>query len=71
MSGQAPVVRLCVLLACFAGARGASKARSAIGKRIRGQGDSILDEVVLSVDPRHRVRLHDPRKVTASALTPP
>jgi uncharacterized membrane protein len=70
MTGQAPVVRLCVLLACFAEARGASKARGAIGKRVRGQGDSILDEVVLSVDARHRMRLHDPRKVTASALTP-
>jgi uncharacterized membrane protein len=70
MTGSPAGTELCVLLACFAGARGASKARGAIGKRVRGHGDSVLDEVVVSVDARHRVRLHDPRKVTASALTP-
>jgi uncharacterized membrane protein len=70
MSGSQAGTVLFLLLACFAWVRGASKARGAIGKRVRGQGDSILDEVVLSVDARHRVRLHDPRKVTASALTP-
>lgn len=69
MTSQAPDVRVCVLLACFAGDKGASKARGAIGKRIRRQGDSIIDEVVLSVNPKHRVRVHHPGKATAGALT--
>jgi len=69
MTSQAPDVRICVLLACFTGTKRASKARGATGKRIRGHGDAIIDEVVVSVNPRHRVRLHDPRKTTAGALT--
>lgn len=69
MTGQPPDVRICVLLACFAGDKRASKIRRALGKRIRGHGDSIMDEVVLGVDPRRRSHLHDPRKTTAGALT--
>jgi len=69
MTSQAPDVRLCVLLACFAGDKRASKARGAIGKRIRGHGDSILDEVVVTVDLKRRLRLHYPRKALPGALT--
>jgi uncharacterized membrane protein len=65
-----PDIRLCVLLACFSGAKGASKVRRALGKGIRRQGDAVLDEVVLSVDPHGKVRVHDPRKVIAGTLTP-
>jgi uncharacterized membrane protein len=69
MTGQASDIRVCVLLACFAGHKRAAKTRREIGKRIRRQGDSILDEVVLSVDPDGRVQVHDPRKTTAGTLT--
>ena len=69
MTSPAGEVRLCVLLACFAGDKRAAKARSAIGKRIRGHGDSILDEIVVTVDPKRRLRLRYPRQAIAGALT--
>ena len=69
MTSQAPGVRLCVLLACFAGDKRASKAHGAIGKRIRGHGDSIVDEIVITVDPRRRLHLHYPRRAIAGAAT--
>jgi uncharacterized membrane protein len=69
MTGQAPGARLCVLLACFATDKRASKAHGVIGKRIRGHGDSILDEIVITVDPRLRLHLHYPRQAIAGAAT--
>ena len=69
MTSQAGDVRLCVLLAYFTGAKRAAKARGAIGKRIRGHGDSILDEIIVTVDPKRRLHLHYPRQAIAGALT--
>jgi uncharacterized membrane protein len=65
-----PDIRVCVLLACFSGAKGAAKVRRALGKDIRGHGDAVLDEVVLSVDSHGKVGVHDPRKVIAGTLVP-
>ena len=69
MTSQAGDVRLCVLLAYFTGDKRAAKARGAIGKRIRGHGDSILDEIIVTVDPKRRLHLHYPRQAIAGALT--
>ncbi len=69
MTDQPPEVRLCVLLACFAGRRGASKVRRTLGKRIRDQGDAILDEFVVGVDAKHGIHTYDPRRAAAGALT--
>jgi uncharacterized membrane protein len=62
-------LRLCVLLACFVGRKRASKVRRAIGKRLDEGGDRILDEVVLSVNSKRKVQVHDPRRTMAAALT--
>ena len=69
MTSQANDVRLCVLLAYFTGDKRAAKARGAIGKRIRGHGDSILDEIIVTVDPKRRLHLRYPRQGIAGALT--
>ena len=58
-----------MLLACFRGAKSAAKARRRLDQQIAGAGDTILDEVVLQVDARRRVRVYDPRRVIAGALT--
>ena len=58
-----------VLLACFEGASGASKARHRVHELISKDGDVVLDQVVLRVDATHRARVVDPRKVWAGALT--
>lgn len=68
MTDQVRDIRVCVLLVCFAGAKRASKIRRAMGQRIREQGDAVLDTVVLTVDPKRRVQVHDPRKVVAGTL---
>jgi outer membrane lipoprotein SlyB len=60
---------LCVLLACFPGAKRAGKIRSELGQRIRRGPNKILDEVVLQVDARRRVHIYDPRKTVAGTLT--
>lgn len=49
-SGEAGDVRLSVLLACFAGDKRASKVHRAVSKRLRRNGDSIFDEVIVIVD---------------------
>jgi len=69
MTSLAGDVRLCVLLAYFTGDKRAAKARGAISKRIRGHGDSILDEIIVTVDPKRRLHLHYPRQGIAGALT--
>lgn len=61
--------QLCILLACFPGAHGASRARRRLDKQIADAGDTVLDEVVLHVDTRRRVRIYDPRRVLAGTLT--
>jgi uncharacterized membrane protein len=68
-SDEARDVRLCILLDCFAGHKRAAKVHDAIGKRIRASGDSILDEVILTVDRKRRLHLHYPRQAISGALT--
>jgi uncharacterized membrane protein len=58
-----------MLLACFRGANSAAKARRHLDKQIAGAGDTILDQVVLHVDAKRRVRVYDPRRVLAGTLT--
>ena len=59
----------CVLLVCFAGASGASKARRATDAIIKSAGGTILDEVLLRVDAKRKARVHDPRRARAGMLT--
>ena len=61
--------RVCILLACFPGARGAAKARKTLGHQLADSGEAVLDEVILRVDARHRARVYDPRRVVAGTLT--
>ena len=67
--GQQPT-RLCVLLVCFDGAKRASHARSELGKGVRSNGGSVLDEVVLKVSRKGRPLVYDPRRTMAGVLTP-
>ena len=67
--GGVAAVRLCVLLACFDGAKRASAVRRPLGKQIREAG-TILDEVVLRVSGKRKVQVHDPRRTVAGTLTP-
>jgi uncharacterized membrane protein len=61
---------LCVLLACFAGAKRAAKIRRQLDKRISQSGDAILDQVVLKVTAKHKALVYDPRRTLAGSLTP-
>jgi uncharacterized membrane protein len=61
---------LCVLLACFAGAKRAAEIRRQLDKRIGQSGDAILDQVVLKVDAKHKALVYDPRRTLAGSLTP-
>jgi membrane associated rhomboid family serine protease len=69
MSDATSQARVCLLLACFRGARTAARARRTLGRQLTGGGDSVLDEVILRVDSRHRARVYDPRRVIAGTLT--
>jgi hypothetical protein len=69
MPGNLAQAKVCLLLACFRGARGAAKVRRDLDRRITTSGGSVLDEVILRVDSRHRARVYDPRRVLAGALT--
>ena len=60
----------CVLLACFAGAKRAAKIRRQLDERIDQGGDAILDQVVVKVNSKHKVQVHDPRRTLAGVLTP-
>jgi uncharacterized membrane protein len=66
---NAPGTQMCLLLACFRGARTAARARRKLDKQISNAGDTVLDEVVLRVDARHATRVYDPRRVAAGTLT--
>jgi uncharacterized membrane protein len=63
-------IELCVLLACFAGAKRAAKIRRQLDKRIVESGDTVLDQVVLKVDAKHKALVYDPRRTLAGTLTP-
>ena len=62
-----------VLLACFEGTAGASKARRSIHALMAKDSDVVLDQVVLRVDAKRRARVVDPRRawtgMGTSALT--
>jgi hypothetical protein len=60
---------LCVLLACFAGAKRAAQIRSQLDKLIAAGGDTVLDQVVLKVDAKHKALVYDPRRTLAGSLT--
>jgi len=63
--GTTAPTRVCLLLACFRGARTAARARRTLDRQLTG-GDAVLDEVILRVNARHRA---DPRRVIAGTLT--
>src|SRR5215212_11305913 len=61
---------LCVLLACFAGAKRAAQIRRQLDKRIGQSGDAVLDQVVLKVTAKRKALVYDPRRTLAGSLTP-
>src|SRR5271169_2019452 len=61
--------QVCVLLACFAGAKRAGTIGGPLGKRLTGGGDTVLDQVVLKVDAKHKALVYDPRRTVAGILT--
>jgi uncharacterized membrane protein len=67
--GGSPATVLCVLLACFAGPKRAAKIRRQLDKRITGGGGTILDQVIVKIDAKHKVQVHDPRRTLAGTLT--
>jgi hypothetical protein len=58
-----------VLLACFDGIKTAGKARRSLDAQLKAQGDTLLDTVVLQVNPKHKASVHDPRRVVQGTLT--
>jgi uncharacterized membrane protein len=58
-----------ILLVCFDNAKSASHVREALGKKIRESGAVILDEVILQVDAKRKVHLHDPAKTVRGGAT--
>jgi uncharacterized membrane protein len=66
--GQQPG-RLCVLLACFDGAKKAYEVWPVLGEELRSAGDRGLDEVVLRVSGKGKVRIYDLRRTIAGTLT--
>ena len=58
-----------MLLACFAGSDRAAEIRRRVDKQIRDDGDAILDEVVVRINAKHKVRVYDPRRTLAGTLT--
>ena len=57
--GQQPT-RLCVLLACFDGAKKAHDVRPVLEKELRSAGGRVLDEVVLKVSGKGKAQIYDP-----------
>ena len=68
-AGQHPP-RLCVLLACFDGAKKAHGVSAALEKELRSAGGRVLDEVVLKVSGKGKAGIYDPRRTVAGTLTP-
>jgi uncharacterized membrane protein len=61
--------RLCILLVCYAGRKGAAHARGELTRVIGAEAGTVVDDVVLSVDGKRRASVHDPRRVVAGTLT--
>ena len=62
--------RLEVLLACFEDRKRAARVHRPLSKQIKADGAEILDEVVLTVTPKGKARVYDPRRTVAGTLTP-
>jgi hypothetical protein len=62
--------QLAVLLTCFAEPKLAAKAHRPLDRKLRSDGDVILDTVVLKVNEHHKSSVYDPRRVLAGTLTP-
>jgi hypothetical protein len=58
-----------MLLMCFEGLTAAARARRPLDKRLRVQGDVILDSVVVRVNAQHKAAVYDPHRVLAGAMT--
>ncbi len=61
--------QLAVLLACFADAKAAGKAREPLDAKLRSAGDVMLDTTVVEVNAKHKASVHDPRRVVMGTLT--
>jgi len=59
-----------LLLACFEGAKKASKIRKTLNGQIHASGGVVLDEVILHVNGKGKALVYDPRRTVAGALTP-
>ena len=59
-----------VLLACFESHSRAAKVHHPLSKQIKAEGAEILDEAVLTVTPKGKARVYDPRRVVIGTLTP-
>ena len=52
------------------GASGPRKIRRQLDKQLGESGDAILDQVVVTVNAKHKARVHDPRRTLGGTLTP-
>jgi hypothetical protein len=58
-----------VLLACFPGAKNAAQDRRAVERRLRRDGNHVLETTVVEVNSAGKVSVRDPRRVLVGALT--
>src|SRR5689334_13845865 len=58
-----------VLLACFRGAKNAAQNRRAVERRLRRDGNHVLETTVVEVTTAGKVSVRDPRRVLLGALT--
>jgi len=68
-AGGSAGTQVCVLLACFHGAKQAAKIRGPLAKRITSGGDRVMDQVILKVDAKHKAQVYDPRRTVVGVLT--
>jgi uncharacterized membrane protein len=68
-TGTRGAVQVGMLLECFSGNKAADQARHSLDAQLKSQGDALLDTVVLQVNAKHKVSLHDPRRVVQGTLT--
>ena len=58
-----------MLLACFDGHKRAGAVHRPLGRQLKTEGGKILDEVLFTVTPNGKARVHDPRRTVAGTLT--
>jgi uncharacterized membrane protein len=61
---------ICFLVACFEGATSAGKKRRPLSKGLEQRGIPVLEEFIFKVDGKRKVRVYDPHRTLAAALTP-